>query len=1278
MLPLKQTSLLVLLLALVAAPAHSAGPSPKWLEPTDELVTPHITWAQPDDQGPLRVLFITYAGGMREVVELCQRFDVKREVVAHYQKSLVWDDPLDYQFGVYPGIDRESFERRLKEKLSRSYDCIVVGDIPWTRLPDWAQDAILKKVAAGTGFVAYVSEGRGEALNKVLEQKLDVDPASVVSAFPFAGLPAFRRHEDLAGFVSSKLIVAGHGKGRLALLRRFKVSPPQILTPELSDSFPDVRWADYDYYLALPGKLIRWAAGREPAARVLEPSAPVLEAERPALRSISFAVQAKAALDVDAEVAVRRFDRGGVVARATKAFSLSAGANEVAFEIDPLPAGEYFADLWLRRAGKTVDFGSLYLKVSSPSTIEKIALEPAGVAGGSAVRGTVTLRAPKGGQILDLEQWDNYGRLVARLTLPVMGGVETQDLSFELSPVEPLSVLQHLRVVLIDAGEFLDDRWTAFAYRDLYPPRDDIRFVIWAGVWENSYLTLPLAKVCADAGFDSSLVGGMSPTRLAAGACLLANLYPIAGAAGRPAKAPGIYVTPRPYGKQYEETPKGYVRVPCLTDPAYLEAEHMLHRECAEFWRDMCAPEFNLGDECHFVPHGENMDMCFSATCIADFQCFLEREYKSIQQLNQEYGSNYSTWNEVEPVPLDQAAKTGKIPLWMDHSRHMAEVWVSQFAIAKKEIGAVLPGAKVGYEGSNDPGHLPKTLAFGAVDYRKLAQSMDLNNIYYYPFQLDAVRDFSAPESHIGGGWYGGYRQMWRAARDGLHHRWWIWNTVLRGANAVWVFKGGGESLSCATIAPDFTFYDFLNADIEEMRVLKSGVGKLLLASQRADDGVAVLYSPSSMLTTAFTEGLPPNWDAPASVPSVFAEADVQYRLIATDELVNGILEKRPFRVLYLPYCQALAPAEVDSILAFAENGGTVLADLRPGVADEHGKPYPESPLDKLFGVRQNTAKPSPIKATVVVEMTEPARLAIAMPETILDGSLALADGKKLASLWRQGNPPDLANIPALIVNSFGKGRGILLNFAFSEYLMSKDDSFVRFVDDDKARSTRVVLQAVLALAGVTPPAELAPHAPGCHVYRFNSGNALFLGVLWDAPAFLPGVAYSELYHPGTAKVTRETLAGLAAQKRRVTLTLSAQSHVYDVVKGEYLGFLSEVPREISPGPVQLLAALPYRVTGLEASVKSSQVAPGASLEFSAALAVEGGAPDSVTHVFRVELADPDARPAPHYARNLRAPGGRCEGTLGLALNDKAGTWTLSVRDVVTGARAEVPFVLNP
>ena len=173
---------------------------PKWIEPTHEVVSPHIRWKNPSAREPIKVLFITYRMGMREIIEIAQRFEMEYNVFALEGRNRFFDS--GYQFGAFRGINIKHQNDRLREKLTGEYDCIVLGNIKWDILPEWARKEILQKVKDGTGLVGYLWETfttrkyRDKTLDMVLENKVTVDLNSVIGAFPYSGLPAFRKYSD--------------------------------------------------------------------------------------------------------------------------------------------------------------------------------------------------------------------------------------------------------------------------------------------------------------------------------------------------------------------------------------------------------------------------------------------------------------------------------------------------------------------------------------------------------------------------------------------------------------------------------------------------------------------------------------------------------------------------------------------------------------------------------------------------------------------------------------------------------------------------------------------------------------------------------------------------------------------------------------------------------------------------------------------------------------------------------------------------------------------------
>ena len=140
------------------------------------------------------------------------------------------------------------------------------------------------------------------------------------------------------------------------------------------------------------------------------------------------------------------------------------------------------------------------------------------------------------------------------------------------------------------------------------------------------------------------------------------------------------------------------------------------------------------------------------------------------------------------------------------------------------------------------------------------------------------------------------------------------------------------------------------------------------------------------------------------------------------------------------------------------------------------------------------------------------------------------------------------------------------------------------------------------------------------------------------------------------------------------TIAFPAESHIYDVLDGKYLGFTRQITAEISDR-ARFYALSPYKVRAVEVRGPSKCVA-GAAATFRMEMRAKGDAKPS-QHLFRVEVFDPGGKIMAHYAENVLAENGVAEVRIPWALNDKPGQYTLKVRDVMSGVRAQLRVKLK-
>jgi len=428
-------------------------------------------------------------------------------------------------------------------------------------------------------------------------------------------------------------------------------------------------------------------------------------------------------------------------------------------------------------------------------------------------------------------------------------------------------------------------------------------------------------------------------------------------------------------------------------------------------------------------------------------------------------------------------------------------------------------------------------------------------------------------------------------------------------------------------------------------RPLRDGAGDLLLLNRPIlSEPIAFLYSqPSLYAMGVLGQEVNPNnpnllvrpaqW-ARISLQRMLQDQGVQFRFVSEEQLQKG--QCGGLKLLILSSCVAIEPETAKAVRAFVEQGGIVLADLSPGVFDDHGVPQSPGLLDELFGV-EHTAR--------FHLKTDIAEWGIgthhAPPELPIDGqwfigqyyedTLRVADGR---AIGKHVFDPD--GVPAFVYKKTGKGSALLMNYLETEY---------RRVPD---RWQKVLARELLHSAGIETPLTLydartnAPIDDGLKVSRWRDGPAHYIGILLD-------------------------------KGRRARVELRESGHVYELARRLDFGQTGEAEVDMRDRPYALLAVMPYRVEALQVELGAARC--GQPLSVSIALP---GVKQPVRHVVHLEVRRPDGTVNSPLTQNVTLENGRWQGTLPLALNDPTGTWTMTAAEAVSGVTAAAKVEVKP
>ena len=873
---------------------------------SSRLVTPHIKWANPYYLGKTRVLVIAPAWSQRETVELAQRLsmDYAPLMVVSYDKFFIPD--------MYLWVSEDVFLEVTKENLSRDYDVIVIGKLNWGLLPPEYQSSILDKVHQGTGLVYISPKGADDKLARQVFQpkRLEDEKGFISTGIPFDVLPMLRdisreRLISLSQFGEGRVVVLDYG---------WKGTDNHSLTP--SGVYEDT-WLWYEYYHSFLAKAVLWAAKKEPSVYIKEIASPndVLKQEELAASVLRIKLASEKEERVDLQLVIRDLnnkreheEKRGIV--------LKAGLNELSFKIPFLKEGGHFLDCWVKKGEEVVNWGSTFLTVEAPIRIEKISLSKGYYKQGEKIQGKIGLNHALSEDLyLRLEVMDSFGRIVVAKELKA----RSREIPFGFTVSHPLSILFKVKAVVYSEQGIVQEKVEEFSI----PRRewDDFSFVIWRGEPPREYIgNLVLEqyeRYGADA-IDVYYVPGRSVEERKFEARRIAELN----------------LDVLPYISLIYSPGPELIREPCLTDPKYREEVEANLRKYAPVFVPYGPIGYSLGDE--NILSGGGGDLCFSPTCLDDFRVYVQKVYKNLGALNEEWDTDYGSWNEVKPLTLEEAKQTGNFAPWVDHRLHMEEVFADIHAFSQEIIQQMDPGARVGFDGAMG------TTWHAGYNWWRLMSNHDLMNVYWNINQMELVRSFARGGEYLGM-WYGTYEG--RITED--HTRYAPWECLFHDFNSCWWWMGFGWN-GASAFTPSLDPLPCFSQTSEEIKEIKKGLGKLLINAERESGQIAIHYSPSSVHASKIDH-------TPTDIRSswrnfilLLEDLQLPFKFLSSEQIERGEL-KKGYELLILPYSQAISVKEARQMKDFVKRGGMLIADFSPGVMDEHGKKLPQPSLADLF-----------------------------------------------------------------------------------------------------------------------------------------------------------------------------------------------------------------------------------------------------------------------------------------------------------------------------------------
>ena len=1209
--------------------------------PSLKVVTPHIPWAKPYPGKRLRALVVGDFRSQRLCVELMQRLAIDC-VPFHcpggaYSVDLGGDaglkvlrrrlhEPFDLLIapgtlvGLFPPDEIELLLRRLREGLGFVY--LWPADEPHRLLAELGM-APKAPTEAGEAAVNLLKEQPDEAADETppLEIEDKYPPwerdglVYVTGGGPLshlAGLQPTQQKEDEPPL--APIWVRRYGKGRAVLIGRVGssvASSPRLPVPEGSSDLL------YEYYMSLVVKAALWATGHEPQIRISRFRPPVSEEGKPKL---TVAIRNKGEpQQIRLSVAVRT-DRD--LHSLPESPWAQPGVNRSETVLRPLHADA--TSMQLPRGDREFSFplpdlpaGGYFVDVRAAADGKNIdwAVVPWTVPGDPLIAGIVF--KPDAVNLAE----DAAIRARVDLAHPAAAGA-----ALDVALVDNHHrVLRRERVPLDGGARAVELSFdVAGAKTTLFKLRAAMQVDGRTTEVQTGYFTVYnrpwptftyFAWGCGSAGsyLSRQLHRAAAFHRMDAG---------FSGVSLSSLRVADIRSVGGVAGHHGKVEPGEMIVNPCCTSPAYRAGLRNTIRLCAQSRRVSDCFGYTTGDETSYA--GGLFAGCASETCTARLHLFLKKQYKTIEALNRQWDTEYNRFEEIraidDPVAYNKrAAKTGNFSARIDQWLANYDAYMDWFRYLDDALEHYAPRARFGFMTNCFYGHER------GYDFPRMMEVCDFASPYCgWPPYFDCVQQFGSSDLIFGG--HNVTRGFDRFSEDAWKMPFWI---LLRGGRNAWyyLFTVGGEG----AVSPYLDLDPCLDAYTRAVKTIKMGLADLLSGATRGADPVAVYYSTPSVIFSSAISG-PKHILHIRNFNRAFRDLGFEPQMLHTKQVLAGALQERGIRVLCLPMTQCVSDREAELLRDFVEKGGLLIADYRAGLADEHGRLFAQKKLPALFGLRWDEkllAKSGRRLLTRLVTLEGACstrlgeqtlqNLAIKGPT---DRALSLADARALT---------ELDGVPLISYRKTGQGAAVCLNMPIGP----------------------AVLGFLLAAHGVASRADVqglddaVREVAKVEVSSFSDGAAEYFGVVCRYDTKPQGIAV----RPGR------------------------RGHVYDLLRGEYLGEGDRIEVNDFARPVRIFSFLPYRVTGLALQC-GKEASPGGTIR--GTLKVDAGGAAPVRHVVHLSAQRPDGQSVRYLEQNLEAKGGEVPFSVPLALNEPAGQWTLRARDVATGVETSATVTLAP
>lgn len=371
-----------------------------------------------------------------------------------------------------------------------------------------------------------------------------------------------------------------------------------------------------------------------------------------------------------------------------------------------------------------------------------------------------------------------------------------------------------------------------------------------------------------------------------------------------------------------------------------------------------------IADEASSTRHGNPLDVCRCERCLGLFREFAVQRYATVEAANEAWGTQFASFAAVEPLSTDQVRRRelGGVVLpenlvpfadWLDFVDEGFRLAVQHVTEQVRSAASDIPCGLTGL-------HAP--FAFGGHDYARLLPGMTLVEPYDQGGAVDLARSLLPRAAH-----WSTLQVPTEVAKDtsnllaGLlaeaasrgQHGLVAWNDE-RVIGPGGELTAAGECLRTAmqSVRPALDACKGAASEFDSVWICESHASvRAWWMLDSANDGLTWVRRLASHEASHST-----SMAARRGWSKLLGDLGLSPRFVGEQDLPTRLLQDPP-RLLVLPACVALSDRACRAIAAYAQQGGTVLADHTPALYDERLRRRSSGGLDVLFGIEQRSLR---------------------------------------------------------------------------------------------------------------------------------------------------------------------------------------------------------------------------------------------------------------------------------------------------------------------------------